>query len=103
VVEDRRGGKKENDYRRGDQRHRERRGLRRRGAEDGGWYTRERIAREYRLVKGFAGKRGNGELNGGEGGVNGAAGKMKRRMSHALPKAKAQSVGHLRDAAPRKS
>jgi hypothetical protein len=40
--------------------------------EDVGWDTRERIARRYGLVKRFAGKRGNGELDGGEGGVNGA-------------------------------
>ena len=40
--------------------------------------TRKRIAREYRLVKRFAGKGGNEELDGGEGGVNGAAGKATR-------------------------
>jgi hypothetical protein len=68
----------------------------RREAEDAGWYTRKRIAREYRLVKGFAGKRRNWQLDGGEGGVNGAAGNTKRRMSDALPKTEAQSVGRLK-------
>jgi len=50
----------------------------REAAQDVGWQTRKRIAREYRLVKGFAGKRGNGELGGGEGAVNGAAGKAAK-------------------------
>jgi len=36
------------------------------------WQTRERIACRYGLVKRFAGKRRNGKLDGGEGGVNGA-------------------------------
>jgi hypothetical protein len=48
-------------------------GSRRRAGKDVGWDTRERIARRYGLVKRFAGKRGNEELDGGEGGFNGAA------------------------------
>ena len=72
------GEKKENDCRRGESRrpdpvsdkvgaggvNDERGGLRRRAVEDVGWYTRARIAREYRLVKGFAGKRRNWQLDG---------------------------------------
>jgi hypothetical protein len=66
------------------------RGLRRRFVD---WQTRERIARRYRLVTRFAGNCGNGELDGGEEGVNGAASKTMPGRSYAWPKASAQIVG----------